>query len=296
MIKINIIGFFLIMTHLVSVQLLWAGPYPPAVDEVGSHAIAMADSAFTSWATGYQDYIVGQQVDQTWQVPENALGQAEGTSFDIVALGSGGRITLTFEPAVENGDGWDFAVFENSFSDQYLELAYVEVSSNGINFVRFDAMSLTVNPVPGFGNIDPTDVDGLAGKYRQGFGTPFDLEDLSQKPEVISGDVDLSRISHIRIVDVVGDGTFLDSSGAVIYDPYPTAGSAGFDLDAVGVSNGAPYPAGEYVPPELPPENGDAGFGGDTGCFITTSVSSYFTFSIRCLILFGQRVILPAIM
>ena len=214
--------------------------------------------------------MAGDKVDETWQLPENGLGRAEGTSFDIVALGSGGRITLIFDPPVENGAGWDFVVFENSFSDQYLELAYVEVSSNGSDFVRFDSISLTVNPVPGFGNTDPTDMDGLAGKYRQGFGTPFDLETLVGKPGVLAGDVDLFTISHVRIIDVVGDGTFLDTRGEVIYDPYPTAGSAGFDLDAVGISNGAPYPAGEYIPPDLPEEDGDAGFGGGTGCFITT--------------------------
>ena len=67
-------------------------------------------------------------------------------------------------------------------------------------------------------------------------------------------------------------GTYknLDDGDRIIYDPYPTTGSAGFDLDAVGVSNGAPYPAGEYIPPDLPEEDGDAGFGGGTGCFITT--------------------------
>ena len=266
----NTIGFFLIMMQLLSVPLLWAGPYPPAAGEAGSHAISMHDPALIAWATGYSDYIVGENVDQTWQVPGNALGMAEGNSFDIVALGSGGRLTLTFDPPIENGEGWDFAVFENSFSDRYLELAYVEVSSNGIDFVRFDAISLTTRPVTGFGSIDPTNVDGLAGKYRQGYGTPFNLEDLSDKPGVLSGDVDLSRVSFVRIVDVVGDGSFLDSVGEIIYDPYPTAGSAGFDLDAVGVSNGAPYPAGEYVPPEPPAKNGKSGFGEDTGCFVMT--------------------------
>lgn len=268
--KLNLFSGILIIIQLIVAPVIWAGPYPPAADEIGSHAIPMDDPALISWATGYVDYVAGDNVDKTWQVPENALERAEGTSFDIVALGSGGRITLTFDPPVENGPGWDFAVFENSFSDQYLELAYVEVSSNGIDFIRFDAVSLTIKPVPGFGNIDPTDVDGLAGKYRQGFGTPFDLENIADKPDVLSGLVDLSRISHIRIVDVVGDGSALDASAEVIYDPYPTTGSAGFDLDALGVSNGAPYPVGEYVPPELPLEDGDAGFGEDVGCFITT--------------------------
>lgn len=264
------IGCLLIVMQLVSVPLLWAGPYPPAAGETGSHAISMEDSAFVYWATGYSDYVVGKNVDETWQVPENALGEAEGNSFDIVALGSGGMLTLTFDSPIENGEGWDFAVFENSFDGKYLELAYVEVSSNGVDFARFETMSLTVDPVPGFGNIDPTDVDGLAGKYRQGYGAPFDLEDLANNPGVLSGEVDLSGISHVRIVDVVGDGSSLDSSGAVIYDPYPTQISAGFDLDAVGVSNGAPYPAGEYVPPEPPAKDGKSGFGDDTGCFVMT--------------------------
>ena len=264
------IGFFLIVMQLVSVALLWAGPYPPAADETGSHAISMDDPALISWATKYSDYVVGKNVDETWQVPENALGEAEGNSFDIVALGTGGMLTLIFDPPIENGEGWDFAVFENSFDGKYLELAYIEVSSNGIDFIRFDAISLTVDPVPGFGNIDPTDVDGLAGKYRQGYGTPFDLEDLSDKPAVLSGAVNLSGISHVRIVDVVGDGSSLDSLGEIIYDPYPTQISAGFDLDAVGVSNGAPYPAGEYIPPEPPKKNGKSGFGEDTGCFVNT--------------------------
>ena len=268
--KLNIIGCLLIVIQLAIVPMSMAGPYPPAADEVGSHAISMDDRALISWATGYSDYIVGDNVEETWQVPGNALGEAEGNSFDVVALGSGGMLTLVFDPPIENGEGWDFAVFENSFSDRYLELAYVEVSSDGIDYVRFDAISLTPNPVPGFGNIDPTDVDGLAGKYRQSYGTPFNLEDISDKPGVLSGNVDISSIPYIRIVDVVGDGSCLDSSGEVIYDPYPTAGSAGFDLDAVGVSNGAPYPAGEYIPPSVPPDNGDSGFGDDTGCFVIT--------------------------
>jgi hypothetical protein len=246
----------------------WAGPYAPAAGEAGSHAIYMDDVAFISWATGMIDYAPGGNVDETWQTPLNALGKAEGNSFDVVSLGDGGMITLIFDPPIENGTGWDFAVFENSFSDIYLELAYVEVSSNGKDFVRFDNVSLTSYPVTGFGNTDPTDVDGLAGKYRQGYGTPFDLDALSHKAEVISGTVDLSAVTHVRLIDIVGDGTCLDGLGKPVYDPYPTYGSAGFDLDAVGVSNGADYPEGEYIPPEVPSESDDAGFGGERGCFI----------------------------
>ena len=54
-----------------------------------------------------------------------------------------------------------------------------------------------------------------------------------------SGWVDLARIQYVRIVDVVGAGDVLDSFGAPIYDPTPTFGSGGFDLEAVGVLNAA---------------------------------------------------------
>ena len=74
------------------------------------------------------------------------------------------------------------------------------------------------------GSIDPTNIDGLAGKYRAGYGTPFDLSSVG-----------LSRATHVRLIDVVGDSTAHDTTGDIIYDPHPTGGSAGFDLDAVGV-------------------------------------------------------------
>ena len=65
----------------------------------------------------------------------------------------------------------------------------------------------------------------------------FDLAELAGKPDVVDGTVDLSAITHVKIIDVIGDGSQLDSLGDPIYDPYPTTGSAGFDLDAIGVIN-----------------------------------------------------------
>jgi hypothetical protein len=191
---------------------------------------------------------VGAEVVSTWRDPSKALGAAVGDSFDIVSLGRGGEITLTFDRPITNGQGWDFAVFENSFSDTFLELAIVEVSSDGVTYAAFETDSLTANPVGGFGAIEPSNIDGFAGKYRQGFGTPFDLSDLATQPEVLSGDVDLSAITHVRLLDVVGDGSDFDTSGDVIYDPYPTFQSAGFDLDAVGVR----YEQGVNSPPDEP--------------------------------------------
>ncbi len=229
-----------------------AGPYAPAAGEPGSSAISKDDATFVAWASGWEDYDPGDEVSETWKTPDKALGPAEGTSFDIVSLGRGGSIALTFDMPIRNGQGWDFAVFENSFNDTNLELAYVEVSSNRTDFLRFESDSLTSKPVGGYGAVDPTDIDGLAGKYRQGFGTPFDLQDLATRDEVLNGMVNLSRITHIRIVDIVGDGTCFDTSGDVIHDPYPTVGSAGFDLDGVGVRYENTEPGGENHPPDQP--------------------------------------------
>lgn len=213
-----------------------AGPFAPAAGKPGSTAIGKDDAAFVQWATGYADYQPGPNVDAGWKTPANALGKAQGSATDIVVLGDGGRITLTFDGYITNGAGADFAVFENSFSDIFLELAFVEVSSNGTDFFRFTNYSFTASPVSGFGSVDPTNIDGLAGKYRAGFGTPFDLDALAG----IAG-LDVNKVQYVRLVDVVGNGSTFDSYPAAyggphpVYDPYPTSGSSGFDLDAVGV-------------------------------------------------------------
>ena len=169
-----------------------------------------------------------------------ALGPATDNTTDVVSLGEGGTITLGFDATLMDGNGYDFAVFENGFGDNYLELAFVEVSSDGVHFIRFDTASLVSTPKGAYGTLDPEQLEGFAGKYRVGFGTPFDLGWLKARPEVRSGIVNLSQIKSIRIVDIVGDGRNRDSFGHVIYDPYPTTGSAGFDLEAIGLLNAVP--------------------------------------------------------
>ncbi|BAZ92671.1 hypothetical protein TspCOW1_24740 [Thiohalobacter sp. COW1] len=231
-----------------------AGPFAPAAGQSGSTAIHMNDPIFAGWASGWQDYLPGSNVDAQWQTPQKALGKAVGDSYDIVSLGRGGSITLTFDAPIVDGPGADFAVFENSFSDTFLELATVEVSSDGINFSRFSGYSLTASPVGGFGAVDPTNIHGYAGKYRQGYGTPFDLGDL-----VAASMLDLNNIQYVRLVDIVGDGSFMDDTPAAaggprpVYDPYPTVQSAGFDLDAIGTINAGvatspvPLPAAAWL-------------------------------------------------
>ncbi|MGA1791333.1 MAG: choice-of-anchor U domain-containing protein [bacterium] len=257
-----LLGTFLLI--YISVPPVFAGPfeYGNEYEYEKYDRVHMTDSNLIGWATGFENYEKGTYLDPAFETPEKALGEASGNVFDIVSLGRGGAVTLLFEHPIRNGAGWDFAVFENSYDDRFLELAYVEVSSDGEHFVRFNSCSLTASPVSAFGNIDFTNITGLAGKYRKGYGTPFDLSDLARSPEVISGIISLNRISHVRIVDIVGDGTYYDTrsdaiktrygENAAIYDPYPTLRSAGFDLEAVGVRYHNTDPDRSNRPP-LPP-------------------------------------------
>ncbi|MCF7676309.1 MAG: hypothetical protein K9N23_19610 [Akkermansiaceae bacterium] len=217
---------------LATTLIATAGPYPDAAGLPGSTAIPRDSPLFVNWASGHTAYQPGTGVDEVWQTPANAYGMAGETVYDIVALGNGGSITLYFPLPVCDGAGADFAVFENSISDYFLELAFVEVSSDGTHFFRFPSASLTadkVGPYDTYG-VDPTEVDGLAGKYALGFGTPFDLTDLPESPLL-----DKQHVRFIRLLDIIGDGTVRDSADRPIYDPTPTIGSGGFDLAAIGV-------------------------------------------------------------
>ena len=209
---------------LLGAPLAGAGPYAPAAGQAGSTAIHRLDSRFVSWASRVTAYQVGTDCLPQWQDSSLALGPATDDPAHITCLGAGGSITLAFPGFIRNGPGPDFAVFENSFLDGYIEHAWIEVSRDGVNFVRFPHHSFTASPVGSFSLIDPTDVEGLGCKYRQPFGEPYDL-----------ADVGLDSVSHLRLVDVIGDGTARDSQNRVIYDPFPNSQTAGFDLDAVGV-------------------------------------------------------------
>lgn len=237
---------------LFGADSLQAGPYAPAAGQPGSSAIPAADPGFTQWANSVVDFQRGPQTLTDPSVLANfgaataALG-APDNSF--VSLGDGGWLTLGFEDAIFDGPGADFAIFENGFAAgglAYLELGFVEVSSNGSDFFRFPAVSLTqtATQVGSFGLLDATNLDNLAGKYVAGFGTPFDLAAL----DGISPLLDVDAVQFVRVVDVVGSIDPLyrttDSLGNVVNDPWPTAfGSSGFDYEAVGVIHSVPEPA-----------------------------------------------------
>src|SRR3954467_173127 len=140
--KRNLIVVFFLLT----VQLTVAQFAPPA-GQPGSTAVRKDSSAFVAWATGsiiirgYQDISNPSSGYATVGDSSSAIGKADGVN--VVSLGDGGAAILTFKLPITNGPGNDFAVFENGFSDTFLELAFVEVSSDGVHYFRFPAVSNT---------------------------------------------------------------------------------------------------------------------------------------------------------
>lgn len=230
----------LLIFTLGSLPLL--AQYAPAAGLPGSDAVAAGDASLLAWAETVSVMRGPQQAGGMSSAPASvgqeidALGPPDAVAL---SLGDGGIATISLAVPLRDGPGWDLAVFENGFAaggGYFLELAFVEVSSDGVRFVRFPAHSLTDSSrqVGTFDLLQPEKIHNLAGKYIAGYGTPFDLADLAD-----SSGLDRGRITHIRIVDVVGSLrdslASYDSGGRAINDPWPTPfPSGGFDLDAVG--------------------------------------------------------------
>lgn len=235
-------NFLLFFTCLICFQNLTYSQFVGPAGTLNSTAIHKDSNIIVNWATGCtierglmdiaQPHLGFTSVGDA----HSALGYADGSN--VVSLGDGGYAILTFKHPIINGQGPDFAVYENAFNEKFLELAFVEVSSDGINYFRFPAISNTSSVVqmgPFDNTSDATLINNLAGKYKVNYGTPFDLDDLSD----IDG-LDINNITHVKIIDVIGtiDNQFasFDSNNQRINDPYPTAfASGGFDLDAVAV-------------------------------------------------------------
>jgi len=247
--------YFLFGISLGEVYAQFQGP----VGSPGSPALFKDTNLFKSWATscsvirGFQNITDTSLGRTSVGNAESAVGKA-GETGGVVSLGDGGHATLTFAKPISNGEGADFAVFENGFSDEFLELAFVEVSSDGNRYVRFPSVSNTQNTrqIGPFDNWAKAELlINLAGKYRLFYGTPFDLEELKD-----SLGIKIDSITHIRIIDVIGNinAPFAqkDSKANIINDPFPTAyPSGGFDLDAIGViherlSSQQPVDEGEH--------------------------------------------------
>jgi len=225
------------------------------------NAYAASDSRIVAWAIQCEverGYINISNPEQTYThgeitsnrafagAEQDACGAANGLS--TVSLGDGGIATVQFQNPIRDGEGYDFVVFENGFfnppgetSAAFIELAFVEVSSDGLHFFRFNTLSEMpyVSQNSSFLAINWTLFHGFAGVYTHPYGVAFDLADLPDNALL-----NKQRITHVRVIDVVGciqpQYASYDSQGNIVNDPWPTPfHTGGFDLDAVGVINEA---------------------------------------------------------
>lgn len=236
-----------LMVLLLGSSAFLKAQYPPAAGQLGSTAVHADSSCFVRWAincvvergfVNMSDTTIeaGGSNYASYGSSSDALGSPDNM---VVSLGDQGTALFTFEYPLVNGPGWDFAVFENALTDTFLELAFVEVSSNGTNFFRFPSVSLTQTDIQtgSFGETDPTKIHNLAGKYRSMYGVPFNLDDIPDDTLL-----NKNAIIYVKIIDVGGSVNpffaSFDNLGNKINDPFPTPfNSSGFDLDAIGVIN-----------------------------------------------------------
>lgn len=247
---------------LVVLPISLLAQFDGIVGTPGCKAIKYNDPRIVGWATkctihrGYQNIANKSLGRASFGSESDAVGpilDADSTNTSAcVSLGDSGVVVLQFQHPIMDGEGYDFAVYENSFSDTFLELALVYVSSDSVHWFGFPAISNTPTDVQvdGFGSVDATKINNIAGKYRIGWGTPFDLAEIFDDPNL-----DKQNVRYVKLVDVIGtiDPQYAtrDSRGKIINDPYSTPfWSSGFDLSGVAVLHHN-APSSSVVEPEI---------------------------------------------
>jgi hypothetical protein len=165
-------------------------------------------------------------------------GGTDHGSTDVVSLGSGGSIVVSFAPnAIVDGPGADFIVFENPFwiggnpSDPYAEPGEVSVSDDGVTWTTFPCTP-TLDP-------QASDGTGVTGPYGNCGGwqvvyaapgngvSPVDPTNAGGLALDLAA-VGVTRATYVRIVDQT-------------HEDCPEGGAGpntnGFDLDAIAIVN-----------------------------------------------------------
>ncbi len=149
-------------------------------------------------------------------------GSSKG-STDVVSLGVGGSIVVSFAPnAIVDGPGVDFVVFENAFyiggnpNNVYAEPGEVSVSDDGATWATYPCNATAGNPpygqCAGSNPVLSTPSNGISPlDYPACGGDGFDLADLG-----------VTHARYVRIVDHSGE----TCSGG---------DTTGFDLDAIAL-------------------------------------------------------------
>lgn len=192
-------------------------------------ALGARPAAATPCADGLASFVAGTNGGyQADLLPGIAIGPPYGAgvtsgSVDVVSLGNGGSITLSFDDnVIEDGPGDDFRVFENPFvtsagGPTFVEVGIVSASVDGVNFVPFP--------------YDPTSFAGLAG-VTPVLSSPGNGID-PRSPDAGGDAFDLAKIglATARFVRIEDPGAAIADPGNVF--PSPGAGKSGFDLDAI---------------------------------------------------------------
>lgn len=220
---------------------------------VSQNACGTGSAWFAASVAGYSPG-PGVTPGQGFGVPD-LIRCVPGGFSHVVSLGVGGTVTVGFDAPLVDGPGTDFVTWENGFvfgGLVYGELAFVEVSTDGLVFARFPSRYFgPAGPLGPFDGLPAGCVRNLAGlgtlTIPASFGAyadptaaggdAFDLEDLQGHPLVLSGAVDLGAIHFVRLRDILGDGSTFDALGAPIFDPVSTTSSS--DWDAVAVVHNA---------------------------------------------------------
>jgi hypothetical protein len=199
----------------------------PAAALLVSAAAFLAEAATDPWGDRMRSFEPGLTAGfGAADLPGIVLGPPEGSgdregSFDVVSLGKGGRIELVFtDNVVFDGPGDDLVVFENAFHVSaggavFDELAWVEVSRDGRDFVRFPWDAETGEGLAGRQPVLANSLNGLDPLDPTSGGDRFDL-----------ADVGLDYVRYVRLID---GGDELPDFGNLSFP----GNKGGFDLDAV---------------------------------------------------------------
>jgi hypothetical protein len=154
--------------------------------------------------------------------PPAGGGENKG-SLDVVSLGTGGEIILSFAPEeIVDGPGTDFIVFENPFAidgnadNVYAEPGEVSVSEDGVSWTTFPCTA-TSPPYGSCAGWHPVFASGASFDPSTAGGDPFDLSAIG-----------VSRAKLVRIRDKSQEAC-----------PVPGPNNNGFDLDAIAVVHAA---------------------------------------------------------
>jgi hypothetical protein len=166
-------------------------------------------------------------------------GGSDHGSTDVVSLGGGGSIVVSFAPnAIVDGPGPDFIVFENPFwvsgnpDDVFAEPGEVSVSDDGVAWQTFPCNpTIDPNSAHGTGVSPPY---GQCAGWHAVYSSPGNGISPAD-PSVAGGDAfDLADlgVTHARYVRIV------DRTLEACPDSGARPDNNGFDLDAVSIVNG----------------------------------------------------------